>query len=245
MTFTQRLPVIGSGSARLLMTTAFFNWFDVGFSDTGLPVIRFAYVYVNGAGKHHIQVAQVVPGATGDVCEPIQSTEARITFGSSAPHQQFWPTVDFADRSVLDTLTSPGLEWQLTYFSTHNVVDINGRYLQPIGSTLTDSRLSNVVPLVPGPNFVGPSDNYVCASIAPGGAVLPDIGYWGDYFHMSQRIVPAVSTGVFNAPGWLNVAAFPYSAPRPLGQASPCVREDVLWSDPHHVSAFAWPSFRF
>jgi len=76
------------------------------------------------------------------------------------------------------------------------------------------------------------------------GPPSPPVAHWGDYFRTSQMMVPAIGTGVLGMPGWLNVTAFPHSAPRPVGQPSPCFVEENITSDPQHVSAIAWPQFR-
>lgn len=170
-------------------------------------------------------------------------------FSTVKGHQQFWPTVDYSDRSVLDVMAAPGLEWQLTFLSTHNVVDAADRYVQPVGSTVTDWGLAVVTGLVPGANFFGPSDHFVCSTVTPAiPGLAPDYGYWGDYFRTTQVIVPSLSHGVpgiLNVPAWMNVTAFPYSAPRALGKPSPCFKEEPQESDPQHVRAFAWSAFRF
>lgn len=246
-----REPRIGSGANTLAMTTAFTSWFDVGYSDARDAIIRFAYVYQNAAGKQHVQLVTIGADATGEPkCSPSQSTEQRLGYSTFSGHQQFWPTVDYSDRSVFDLLASPTLEWQLTFFSTHNVVNPADRYLQPIGSTVTDVPLQNLataVGLVPGANFFGPSDNYVCSTITPAIPGAPDFGYWGDYFRTSQVIVPSLSNkvpGPLNIPAWVNITAFPYSGPRPLGQISPCFKQEIQDADPQHVHAFAWLAFR-
>ncbi|MCA9599071.1 MAG: hypothetical protein KC776_37430 [Myxococcales bacterium] len=228
---------------------AFRHSFDIGIDPNGNVVDRFAYLYqLADVGQLKIQVGQLSTpeGGPAPVCSvPMGWSTETLSAVSSDPSggQQFWPTLDWTDRSnVLGAGSTRNEEWQLGYLSNHRAVDRTKSYVVPYGSTVATSfgqpALSSYIPLQP--NGQGA---YLGGDVDDGFPCARESGYWGDYFSITQFPRTVQLGGVFPSVWWYNAATFTFSGHRPDGAGPICnVYDSTTLGAPMDVNSATWPS---